>query len=81
VTPAFSLIAMEDQAVIKMVEQGLGVSMLSELVLKGTTSNLSLAPLDPPSCRELGIVVKSARQSNQLLKAFIACLQEAVQDS
>lgn len=78
VTPMFSLIAMEDQAVIKMVEQGLGVSILSELVLKGTTSNLSLAPLSPPSCRELGIVVKSARQSSHLLREFIACLRDAV---
>lgn len=78
VTPMFSLIAMEDQAVIKMVEQGLGVSILSELVLKGTTSNLSLAPLSPQSCRELGIVVKSARQSSHLLREFIACLRDAV---
>ena len=48
VTPLFSLLAMEDQAVIKMVEQGLGVSMMSELVLRGCTSNLTLAPIDPP---------------------------------
>lgn len=78
VTPQFSLIAMEDQAVIKMVEQGLGVSILSELVLKGSTSSLSLALLSPPSCRELGIVVKSTRQSSHLLREFIACLRGAV---
>ena len=81
VTPAFSLIAMEDQSVIKMVEQGLGVSILSELVLKGCTSNLSLCPLEPASCRELGIVVKSSRQSNQLLREFMACLRDAVSDA
>ena len=78
VTPLFSLLAMEDQAVIKMVEQGLGVSMMSELVLRGCTSNLTLAPIDPPSYRELGIIVKSARQSNHLLREFIACLRESV---
>jgi DNA-binding transcriptional LysR family regulator len=69
---------MEDQAVIKMVEQGLGTSILSELVLKGTTSSLSLAPLSPQSCRELGIVIKSARQSSHLLREFISCLRGAV---
>jgi DNA-binding transcriptional LysR family regulator len=78
VTPVFSLLAMEDQAVIKMVEQGLGVSMLSELVLKGCTSNLSLAPIEPASWRELGIVVKPARQTGRLLKGFISCLLEGV---
>ena len=78
VTPQFSLIAMEDQAVIKMVEQGLGVSILSELVLKGSTSSLSLARLSPASCRELGIVVKSTRQSSHLLREFIACLRGAL---
>ena len=77
VTPVFSLLAMEDQAVIKMVEQGLGVSMLSELVLKGCTSNLTISPIEPASFRELGIIIKSSRQSNHLLREFIACLREA----
>jgi DNA-binding transcriptional LysR family regulator len=44
VTPLFSLLAMEDQAVIKMVEQGLGVSMLSELVLKAAPATCLWRP-------------------------------------
>lgn len=79
VTPNISLIAMEDQAVIKMVEQGLGVSILSELVLRGTTSSLTLAPLSPPSGRDLGIVVKSAARGSHLLREFISCLRDSVQ--
>ncbi len=77
VTPVFSLIAMEDQAVIKMVEQGLGASILSALVLKDCTSELTLAPLAPESFRELGILIRSARQSGHLLKEFIDCLRRA----
>lgn len=51
VTPRFSLIATEDSAVIKMVEQGLGCSLLSELILRGNTDHVSLVPIDPPAFR------------------------------
>ena len=54
------------------------IKVIVKLVLKGTTSSLSLARLSPPSCRELGIVVKSTRQSSHLLREFIACLRGAV---
>ena len=59
VTPRFSLIATEDSAVIKMVEQGLGCSLLSELILRGNTDHVSLVPIDPPAFREVGAAVRS----------------------
>ena len=43
VHPRFSCLAMEDSAVIKMVEQGMGCSILSELVLRGATDHVTLA--------------------------------------
>ena len=43
VHPRFSCLAMEDSAVIKMVEQGMGCSILSELVLK-IRSSLDMEP-------------------------------------
>ena len=49
VRPCISTIATQDSAVIKMVEQGMGCSILSELVLRGNTDHVSLAPLDPPA--------------------------------
>lgn len=63
VTPRFSHIATEDSAVIKMVEQGLGCSMLSELILRGSTDRVSLSPIAPPSCREIGAAVRDRKHA------------------
>lgn len=71
VTPRFSLIATEDSAVIKMVEQGLGCSLLSELVLRGSTDHVSLAPVEPPAFREVGAAVRSLKKAGPVLRSFL----------
>lgn len=63
VHPRFSCLAMEDSAVIKMVEQGMGCSILSELVLRGATDHVTLAPIDPPAYREIGAAVARGRKA------------------
>ena len=71
VTPHFSLIATEDSAVIKMVEQGLGCSLLSELILRGNTDHVSLVPIDPPAFREVGAAVRSLKKAGPVLRSFL----------
>lgn len=71
VTPRFSLIATEDSAVIKMVEQGLGCSLLSELILRGSTDHVSLVPIDPPAFREVGAAVRSLKKAGPVLRSFL----------
>ena len=71
VTPRFSLIATEDSAVIKMVEQGLGCSLLSELILRGNTDHVSLVPIDPPAFREVGAAVCSLKKVGPVLRSFL----------
>lgn len=75
VHPRFSCLAMEDSAVIKMVEQGMGCSILSELVLRGNTDHVSLAPLDPPAWRQLGAGVKSLKAIGRVTKNFLNYIQ------
>ena len=71
VTPRFSLIATEDSAVIKMVERGLGCSLLSELILRGNTDHVSLVPIDPPAFREVGAAVRSLKKVGPVLSNFL----------
>ena len=78
VTPKFSRIAMEDGAVIKMVEQGLGCSILSELILKGSTDHVSLAPIDPPAFREIGAAVRSIKKASRPLRSFLQYIRRNV---
>ena len=81
VTPRFSLIATEDSAVIKMVEQGLGCSMLSELILRGSTDRVSLSPIDPPSCREIGIAVRDRKHADAVVLDFLRCARQMTEQA
>ncbi len=78
---ALSCLAMEDSAVIKMVEQGMGCSILSELVLRGATDHVTLAPIDPPAYREIGAAVARGRKPSPVIRAFLTCLREDVRQS
>ena len=79
VSPRFSNIATEDSAVIKMVEQGLGCSILSELILRGTADRVNLAPIDPPAFREVGAAVKNLKKASPAAKSFLAYMKKSIQ--
>ena len=51
VTPVIRTTQVSDSVIISMVEHGLGVSVLSELVLKGRRDAVQAVPLDPPAFR------------------------------
>ena len=51
----------DDHAVIAMVEQGLGTSLMSMMMLQGFDRRITAVPLDPPGYRELGIACRSRR--------------------
>ena len=64
--------SVEDAAIVSMVEHGLGVSILSELVLEGLRMNVRTLPLDPPACRPIGIAVASREDATAVVQQFIA---------
>ncbi len=61
----------DDYAVIAMIEQGLGISIMPELVLKGSSRKVAAVPLDPPAYRNLGIAYKNKEMLSQSAKVFI----------
>ncbi len=61
----------EDAVVVSMVEHGLGVSILSELVLKGRRDNVRTLPLDPPASRQMGIAVLDLEEEAPAVRSFI----------
>ena len=64
--------SVEDAAIVSMVEHGLGVSILSELVLEGLRMNVQALPLDPAACRPIGIAVASLEDATPIVRQFIA---------
>ena len=64
----------DDYAIMTMVEAGLGVSILAELVLRRTNYNIALLPTDPPISRTLAIGYKDKNSLPIASKYFIEFL-------
>ena len=61
----------DDHAVVAMVEQGLGTSLMSEMMLQGFKANVKQVPLDPPAYRKLGIVCRDKKRLSLAAAAFM----------
>ena len=59
-----------DHAVVAMVEQGLGTSLMSEMMLQGFKADITMVPLDPPADRKLGIGYRDEEHLSLVAKAF-----------
>ena len=68
----------DDATVVSMVEHGLGISMMTELTLKGRTEHVLTLPVEPAASRELGLAVRSMGEAGEPLRRFIACTQRLV---
>ncbi len=49
----------DDYAVIAMVRQGLGVSIMPSLLLRGNTDGVEIRPIDPPASRTIALAAAS----------------------
>lgn len=66
----------DDYAIMTMVEAGLGVSILAELMLRRTNFDIACLPVDPPIYRSLAIGYKDKESLPIASKYFIEYLQE-----
>ena len=71
VQPRFRQTDLDDPAIISMVERGLGLSILSELVMRGRRDKVLALPLTPPSYRELGIALNARSGGQEPLRSFL----------
>jgi len=68
----------DDETVIRMVGRGLGITMMTELMIRGRTDDVLCVPVDPPAIRELGMgthirktETESVRKLKECVLAFI----------
>lgn len=69
--PKIKYTVADDYAIMAMVEKGLGISILPELVLRGQQRNIRLIGLEEPKYRSLGIAVNSMKQVSPATKRFL----------
>lgn len=64
IKPNIKFSTKDDYAIIAMVEQGLGISIMPELLLRGRHDNVAVKELVPPSKRTIGLAIgETSRQS------------------
>ena len=80
VSPRIRYTNLDDPGIVSMVSHGLGVSILSDLVMQDMTDPVLSVPLDPPAFRRLGIVASKRRQSDKNIRRFIKCAQTVIRD-
>lgn len=71
VKPNTQFVVEDDHAIIAMVEGGLGVSVLSSLVLERSDFKVVMRPLDPPARREIALVYPGDRTLSVSSRRFI----------
>lgn len=76
VVPDIKLRVHDDYSVLSMIEQGMGVSILTELVLHKTAYHVAALPIRPPIIRTLALVTKDRRALPLAAKMFIRYIME-----
>ena len=71
VTPLLHTTELEVPTILSMVERGQGLSILSELIMRGQRNHVQVMPLTPPAYRELGIARPVVRERRELLDLFV----------
>ena len=65
----------DDYAVMSMVESGLGISILPELILKRTPYKIIAKELDVPAYRNIGFALRNKKTSSLAVKRFMDYLE------
>ena len=64
----------DDYAIMSMVESGLGISILPELILKRIPYHIVAKKLSVPVCRNIGLALRDSKTASLAVKRFIEYL-------
>lgn len=66
----------EDCAALSLIECGLGIGIMNELITKGRTARVTKLPLEPSCSIEMGIAVPSLQKAAPAVQKFISYAQQ-----
>lgn len=78
--PHIRLRVHDDYSILSMIEAGLGVSILPELVLRKTNYQVAILPIKPMVIRKIGLIAKEKNALPLASKYFIDFLFEHIND-
>lgn len=74
-TPKIHFTTWDDYAIMSMVESGLGISILPQLILKRVPYRIVAKELDVPAYRKIGLALREKKTASLAVKRFIEYLQ------
>lgn len=74
-TPRVHFTTWDDYAIMSMVESGLGISVLPNLILKRIPYRIVAKPLTVPAYRDIGIALKSSKTASLAVRRFMEYLK------
>ena len=73
-TPKVHFTTWDDYAIMAMVESGLGISILPELILKRIPYRIIVKELEIPAYRSIGVALKEKKSASLAVKRFLEYL-------
>ena len=70
----------DDETVIRMVGKGLGVSMMTELMIRGRTDDVVCVPVEPAAIRELGMGTHVKKKETDSIRKLKDCVLDFVRE-
>lgn len=70
----------DDETVIRMVGRGLGVSMMTELMIRGRTDDVLCVPVRPAAIRELGMGTHVKKKETDSIRKLKECMIQLINE-
>ena len=70
----------DDETVIRMVGRGLGVSMMTELMIRGRTDDVLCVPVRPEAIRELGMGTHVKKKETESIRQLKECMLQLIRE-
>ena len=70
----------DDETLIRMVGRGLGVSMMTELMIRGRTDDVRCVPVLPPAVRQLGMGTHIKKKETESIKLLKNCVMQFIRE-
>ena len=70
----------DDETVIRMVGKGLGVSMMTELMIRGRTDDVVCVPVEPLAIRELGMGTHVKKKETDSIRKLKDCVLDFIRE-
>lgn len=71
ITPKIHFTTWDDYAIMSMVESGLGISILPQLILQRIPYHIITKELDVPAYRNIGLAMRSKKNTSVAVKKFL----------